>query len=121
MESLRAIAAPHSSLLLSPSNLSPLVGGPGGHSSLSSAVSAVSEETNSRLRELEQEIKGLRESGREMEKENEDLKGQILNRGVEEGKRILANGHHGDRSGDSIEEEMKNMTDGQVRDRKRLL
>ena len=61
-----------------------------------------------RVPELESEIKSLRESVKGLEKENEDLKGQILNRGVEEGNKLLQ------QTPNSLEAEFKKMNESEV-------
>eukprot|EP00095_Tigriopus_kingsejongensis_P009223 maker-scaffold851_size88925-snap-gene-0.22 protein:Tk09223 transcript:maker-scaffold851_size88925-snap-gene-0.22-mRNA-1 annotation:"rab11 family-interacting protein 4" len=66
----------------------------------------------SRLGELESEIRTLREERRHMEEKNEELMGQILNKGLEEGKSILIST---DVSKPSIDHEIQEMSENQIR------
>lgn len=66
----------------------------------------------SRIKELESEIRNLREDRRHLEEKNEELMGQILNKGLEEGKSILIST---DASKPSIDHEIQEMSDNQVR------
>ncbi|XP_059092928.1 rab11 family-interacting protein 4B-like isoform X3 [Tigriopus californicus] len=64
----------------------------------------------SRIKELESEIRNLREDRRHLEEKNEELMGQILNKGLEEGKSILIST---DASKPSIDHEIQEMSDNQ--------
>ncbi|TRY69447.1 hypothetical protein TCAL_05088 [Tigriopus californicus] len=66
----------------------------------------------SRIKELESEIRNLREDRRHLEEKNEELMGQILNKGLEEGKSILIST---DASKPSIDHEIQEMSDNQIR------
>ena len=64
----------------------------------------------SRVRELEAELKSLRDETRKLKEEKEDLQAQVINGGVNAGRMVLQNA-----ASISIADELGSLSDNQVR------
>ncbi len=65
--------------------------------------------TNPRLKELEVELRSLRDENRHLKEANEELQGQMLNKGFELGQSLV-----NPPPGESIADELGNLPDNQV-------